>query len=228
MAKLIYSLDGAFIGEFPLDKGRLSIGRRVTNDIHIDNLAVSGEHAAITTIGKESFLEDLDSTNGTFVNGKAVKKHLLKHGDVIELGKYQLKFVNEPKAQGAHGSGQAEAGRIQSAPPADVPATPAAAPPAPAAAEPPAEFPLAHLQLLTGTSAGKELVLSKALTTLGKAGSQVAVISRRPGGYFITHVEGESHPVVNGTSVGGQAYPLNDHDVIEIAGVKMEFFLVSA
>lgn len=87
---------------------------------------------------------------------------------------------------------------------------------------------MAHIQVLNGPSMGKELVLSKALTTLGKPGVQVAVITRRPQGYFITHVEGQQHPVVNGESVGAQAHQLNDHDVIELAGVKMEFYFVSA
>ncbi len=91
MAKLIFSLDGAFLGEFPLDKDKITVGRRATNDIHIDNLAVSGEHATIVTIGNDSFLEDLGSTNGTLVNGKTIKKHVLQHADVIEFGKYQLK-----------------------------------------------------------------------------------------------------------------------------------------
>jgi hypothetical protein len=84
---------------------------------------------------------------------------------------------------------------------------------------------LAAIQILTGSSAGKELELTKNLTTLGKPGVQVAVITRRPHGYFITHVEGASYPVVNGKTLDPQAHQLNDHDVIELAGVKMEFFL---
>src|SRR5690606_20305899 len=98
MAKLIFSLDGAFLGEYPLDKERITIGRRPANDIHIDNLAVSGEHASVLTIGSDSFLEDLDSSNGTMINGKAIKKHILQHSDVIEIGKYQLKYINEVTA----------------------------------------------------------------------------------------------------------------------------------
>src|SRR3978361_1140045 len=102
MTKLILSLDGMVIREYPLTKERTTIGRKPHNDIQIDNLAVSGEHAVIVTILNDSFLEDLGSTNGTLVNGQPIKKHFLQPNDVIELGKYKLKYINEaPKAAGA-------------------------------------------------------------------------------------------------------------------------------
>ena len=94
-AKLILSLNNSVLGEFPLDKERIILGRKAENDIQVDNLAVSGQHAAIITILNDSFLEDLDSTNGTYVNGKLVKKHALKNGDVITIGKHELKYVND-------------------------------------------------------------------------------------------------------------------------------------
>src|SRR5450830_167868 len=237
MAKLIFSLDGAFLGEFPLDKDKITVGRRATNDIHIDNLAVSGEHATIVTIGNDSFLEDLGSTNGTLVNGKTIKKHVLQHADVIEFGKYQLKYINElaiPTGIGGSddfektmiirpmkAAALQELARPTAAPAPAAPITPVAAP----SAEPAI---IGRVQVLNGPSQGKELVLNKALTTLGKPGVQVAVITKRPQGYFITHVEGATHPIVNGQSVGAQAKSLSDHDVIEIAGVKMEFYLSAA
>jgi hypothetical protein len=238
MAKLIFSLDGAFLGEFPLDKDKITVGRRATNDIHIDNLAVSGEHATIVTIGNDSFLEDLGSTNGTLVNGKSIKKHVLQHADVIEFGKYQLKYINESAIPtGLGGSDDFEktmiirpmkAAALQDAakPQAPTPPSPAAIPVPPIPA--PESSIVGRVQVLNGPSQGKELVLNKALTTLGKPGVQVAVITKRPHGYFITHVEGAVYPVINGQSVGAQAYSLNDHDVIEIAGVKMEFYLGAA
>lgn len=234
MAKLIFSLDGAFLGEFALDKEKTTIGRRATNDIHIDNLAVSGQHALIALIGNDAFLEDLDSTNGTIVNGKTIKKQILQHGDVIELGKYQLKFVNEAMIGGAAAPQPADFEKTMMIRPAAMQAMTSAASSTPVAPVPPAAVtppkpevtPLANVQVLSGASTGKELALTKALTTLGKPGVQVAVITRRPHGYFITHVEGAIHPIVNGESVGSQAYALKDHDVIEIAGVKMEFYLV--
>jgi pSer/pThr/pTyr-binding forkhead associated (FHA) protein len=256
MAKLIQTLDGAVVGEHDLDKELLTIGRRPNNDIQIDNLAVSGSHAVIRTIGGDSFLEDLDSTNGTVVNGKPIKKHILQHGDVIELGKFQLKYVSEEAVNAAAvGGGMQEdfektmiirPSAMKPVAPAPTPAAPPApstisanfqqtttvqdalkgsAPPTPPTQN---EAPLGHIQVLSGPNAGRELALNKALTTLGKPGIQVAVITRRPHGYFITHVEGASHPVVNGQSVGAQAHELKDHDVIELAGTKMEFFLTKS
>jgi hypothetical protein len=250
MAKLILSMDGLVLKEIALTKERTTIGRKPHNDIQIDNLAVSGEHAVIVTILQDSFLEDLGSTNGTVVNGQPIKKHFLQSNDIIELGKYKLKYVNEAVA------GQAKAadfektmvlrpGSVKAATPALAPSAAAAAPvaagaknfsdtvagqsatAAPVAPSKPAAATQknAALQLLSGANAGKELDLTKPLTTLGKPGVQVAVITRRPQGFFITHVEGASFPVVNGKTLDAQAHSLNDHDVIELAGVKMEFFL---
>lgn len=235
-AKLILSLNNSVLGEFPLDKERIILGRKAENDIQVDNLAVSGQHAAIITILNDSFLEDLDSTNGTYVNGKLVKKHALKNGDVVTIGKHELKYVNDEASDeddefektmiirpGMAGHAAAAAKAQEHAPPA---AAPAAQAPPPGAAAPAAgtNLPLGKIQVLSGPGAGKELELRKALITLGRPGMQVAVITRRPQGYYITHVEG-THPVVNGDSIGGQARQLRDHDVIELAGVKMEFFV---
>jgi len=241
MAKLILSLDGSVIREVPLDKERVTIGRKPQNDIQIENLAVSSEHACIVTILNDSFLEDLGSTNGTLVNGNPIKKHILQNNDVIEVGKYKLKYIADTPGAGQTSADDFEKTMVLRSPmarPAVVPkpsgdtqtgaAPAAAAPPVataeaakPAAAAPP----LAAVQILNGPSAGKELELTKNLTTLGKPGVQVAVITRRPQGYFITHVEGASFPVVNGKALDAQAHPLKDHDVIELTGVKMEFFI---
>src|SRR5437667_11693977 len=95
MAKLILSMDNLVLKEIALTKERTTIGRKPHNDIQIDNLAVSGEHAVIVTILQDSFLEDLGSTNGTVVNGQPSKKHFLQNNDIIELGKYKLRYVNE-------------------------------------------------------------------------------------------------------------------------------------
>jgi|SRR5688500_3732556 pSer/pThr/pTyr-binding forkhead associated (FHA) protein len=258
MAKLILSMDGLVLKEIPLTKERTTIGRKPHNDIQIDNLAVSGEHAVIVTILNDSFLEDLGSTNGTVVNGNPIKKHFLQNNDVIELGKYKLKFVGEAAPAGAADKadfektmvlrpsamkaaadqakamgGGAQAAVAQRAAASQQVASAAAAtgvadkditkttPPAPK----PAGQPLGAIQLLSGANAGKELELTKPLTTLGKPGVQVAVLTRRPQGYFITHVEGANRPMVNGQQIGPAPHALKDHDVIELAGVKMEFFL---
>ena len=259
MAKLILTLDNTLVREVPLDKERIMIGRKPSNEIQIENLAVSGEHACIVTILNDSFLEDMGSTNGTLVNGQPIKKHILQNNDVIEIGKYKLKYVAGAPAQGAPAEDfektmilrpSAKAAAKPAAAPAAAPApaaaqpsmppptpkplvpglapaaVPAAAPAVAAAAAKPGEGqPLAAVQILSGPSAGRELDLVKNLTTLGKPGVQVAVITRRPQGYFITHVEGAKFPVVNGKTLDAQAQPLRDHDVIELAGVKMEFFI---
>ena len=249
MAKLVLSMETTMLKEIPLSKERTTIGRKPHNDIQIDNLAISGEHAVVITILNDSFLEDLGSTNGTFVNGQSVKKHFLQNGDTIELGKYRLKYVAEVPQQTTNADFEKtmilRPGAAQK-PPAEPVAPPPAAAPAPAApttpvshtttspgmapapATPPpaaAALPLGAIQILSGGNAGKEMELTKTLTTLGKPGVQVAVIARRPHGYFITHVEGASFPVINGKTLDAQAHQLADHDVIELAGVKMEFFL---
>lgn len=253
MAKIIVTLNNAILDEYPLVKVRTNIGRRPTNEIHLDNLAVSGEHAAIVKMGSDYFVEDLDSTNGTLVNGEATKKHLLKHQDVIELGKYQLKYVNDDTSD--HSSFNASSAfektmmihpsAIKSSRPKPL-EVPDASPALPQAHKEfsenkPVSKPatqavsatlsnatgetVGKIQVLNGSSSGRELVLNKALTTLGRTGVQVAVITKRPQGYFITHVEGKVLPIVNGVSTGAQAFALKDHDVIELAGVKMEFYL---
>ncbi len=281
MAKLILSLDGQLIKEFALSKERTTIGRKPHNDIQIDNLAVSGEHAIIMTILNDSFLEDLGSTNGTLVNGQPAKKHFLQSGDTVEIGKYKLKYVSDvvatmsqadfektmvlrspaaaPTKQDARNPTDTQT-NIQATPnltetasnvraaaavaaasaPAVAPAPATLAPtvtpvptnsPAPSPAAAPAKPAAATaqgmgtIQILSGPNAGKELPLAKPLTTLGKPGIQVAVIAKRPHGYFITHVEGANFPVVNGKTLDAQAHQLGDHDIIELAGVKMEFFL---
>jgi pSer/pThr/pTyr-binding forkhead associated (FHA) protein len=241
-------METTMLKEIPLTKERTTIGRKPHNDIQIDNLAISGEHAVVITILNDSFLEDLGSTNGTFVNGQSVKKHFLQNGDTIELGKYRLKYVSELPQQTAAADFEktmilrpgAAQKPVSPPPPPSAPAAPASvAPPAahtstspgmapqpaaaPAATAP--ALPLGAIQLLSGGNAGKEMELTKTLTTLGKPGVQVAVIARRPHGYFITHVEGASFPLVNGKSLDTQAHQLADHDVIELAGIKMEFFL---
>lgn len=249
MAKLILSLEGSVIREIPLDKERVTIGRKAQNDIPIENLAVSGEHACVVTILNDSFLEDLGSTNGTLVNGNPVKKHILQNNDVIEIGKYKLKYIVDattvvaaetpaedmektmvlrrpsapPKADAPRPPLDAQTPKIPPAPPPAAETQAKAAPPA--AVEKPAAPPKRPtIRIKSGASAGKELELTKNLTTLGKPGVQVAVITRRPQGYFVAHVEGAYFPVLNGKTLDAQAHPLNDHDILELAGVQMEFY----
>jgi pSer/pThr/pTyr-binding forkhead associated (FHA) protein len=221
MARLILSMDGLVLKEIPLDKERMSIGRKPHNDIQIDNLAISGEHAAIVTILNDSFLEDLDSTNGTLVNGQRITKHILKNNDVIELVKYRLKFISDEVAAGEPSGAALRAQRAAPAPPVPnsfADAQVAAPRPAPA----PLGMPQVTIRLASGPLEGKMLELVKALTSLGKPGVQVAVVARRTEGVFLTHVEGAEFPTVNGAPIGADPHLLNDGDVMEIAGVRME------
>ena len=235
MAKLIYSLNGSFLGEFTLDKEVFTIGRRASNDLHIDNLIISGEHAVIKIIGRDAFLEDAGSTNGTFVNGKQIQQHILQHDDVIQLGKYQLRYIaDEAGVPGRPAkklektkTDQMDAKQNKEAPALQQPETPPKAEPqsSPSNNASDKSPPVARVKVLTGTSKTKELLLNKTVTTLGKPGVQVAVITKRSQGFFLTHVEGQNHPLVNGKPIGVQAHALHNHDVIELAGSKMEFCL---
>jgi hypothetical protein len=241
MAKLILSMDGLVLKEIPLTKERTSVGRKPHNDIQIDNLAISGEHAVIVMILNDAFLEDLNSTNGTYVNGQPVKKHVLKDNDVVELGKYRLKFLKDAPDFSAGSTFEKafipapDASPLGASPRAHTDTMVGFAAEATLtdasstagwknAADAPANEAMGVVQVLSGRNVGRELELSKSLTTLGKPGVQVAVITRRPHGYFITHVEGDSFPILNGKQLDAQAHLLGDHDVIEIAGVKMEFY----
>jgi pSer/pThr/pTyr-binding forkhead associated (FHA) protein len=246
MARLILSLDGQVMAEYNMNKERYTVGRLPDNDIRIDNPAVSGHHSLIINILNDSFLEDLNSTNGTYVNGKLIKKHALQHGDVVTVGHHQLRFVDTQSADSepdefektmviTPGSAVAAAAakKAASAAPAAKPAASGATTSvrAPAVAmnagDHPIALPKAKLQVLSGAFAGRELELNKALTTLGRPGVQVAAITRRADGFFIVHVDSgkpNDYPHVNGTGIGEQARKLQDNDVILLAGVKMGFF----
>lgn len=267
MARLILSLDSQVLAEYNMSKERYTIGRLPDNDVRIDNPAVSGHHSLIINILNDSFLEDLNSTNGTYVNGKLIKKHALQHGDVITIGHHQLRFSDQQTSdteqdefektmvipagqQSARQLAKAEEAAAKAAASAaasavenkvdvrvEMPAAKAVPKPEPVshtataagidASSAPSALPLAKLQVLSGAFAGRELELTKALTTLGRPGVQVAAITRRAEGYFVVHVEsGEEgdYPLVNGQPIGAQARKLSDNDVLQLAGVKMGFF----
>jgi pSer/pThr/pTyr-binding forkhead associated (FHA) protein len=236
MAKLVLSFNGTTVREYELDQEIMTIGRKTDNDIQIDNLAVSGNHAKILTILNDSFIEDLSSTNGTFINGQKINKHALQNGEVMLIGKHELTYINEsanagdqfektmiirPDADGMPEQAESDQnleksiGKIAS----DLASAGAAGTEGPG---------LAHLKLLSGTNSGKELKLTKILTTLGKPGVQVAAITRRPTGYFLIVVDAGTagkNPLVNDTEIGKHAQPLSSGDTIEVAGVKMGFYL---
>jgi len=222
-----------------MTKERYTIGRLPDNDVRIDNPAVSGHHSLVINILNDSFLEDLSSTNGTYVNGKLIKKHALQHGDIVTVGHHQLRFA-ETVAEGeeqedefastmiinsspealqkaaeslaAEASVQADAGQAEAA---------VAAPPAPQKVN------NAKMQVMNGKFAGREVELNKALTTLGSPGAQVIAVTRRHEGYFVVLVENktpDNPPKINGEALGSQARQLDDNDIVELIGIKMGFF----
>jgi len=228
MARMILSLNGQTLAEYNLSKERYTVGRLPDNDIRIDNPAVSGHHSLIINILNDSFLEDLNSTNGTYVNGKLIKKHALANGDVITIGHHQLRFVDsgvddsqeEFEKTMVISTSKRDMERLQALAGEHVEEEAASPPLLPGSP--------ARLQVLTGAFAGRELVLKKPLTTLGRPGIQVVAITRRGETYSMVAVERGQRgnpPMVNGEALGTGARRLNDNDVLEIAGVKMGFFV---
>ena len=200
MPKLIVSIDGVVIKEVQLTKDRTTLGRRPYNDIVIDNLAVSGEHAVLQMMGADVHIEDLNSTNGTYINGKAVKKQLLKHNDTVEIGKHKIKFLNEMAGAGF------EKTMAFKAPAAE-----------------PVALGSASIKVISGAAAGREVTLVKVVTTIGKPGVAVAAITRRPHGYVVALVEGVNRPTLNDEPLETEAQVLKNGDVLELAGTKMQF-----
>jgi len=219
MPKMIVSIDGVVIKEVQLSKDRTTLGRRPYNDIVIDNLAVSGEHAVLLMNGNDVHLEDLNSTNGTYVNGKAVKKQMLQNADTIEIGKYKIKYVNEAVGASFEKTMIIKPGSM---PPAASPQTKPAAPVPAAPAIEPAVM-RGSIKVLSGAAAGREVALVKVVTTIGKPGVAVASITKRPQGFVVSHVEGASRPSVNGTVIGAEPVPLRHGDLLELAGTQMQF-----
>ncbi len=216
MPKMIVSIDGVVIKEVQLTKDRTSLGRRPYNDIVIDNLAVSGEHAVLQMSGTDVFVEDLNSTNGTYLNGKAVKKQQLSNGDTVEIGKYKIKYMSEVAGPGFEKTMIIKAGSAGLAAP--VGASAAAVAPVAAGAGP-----NAAIKVMSGAAAGREVALVKVVTTIGKPGVAVAAITKRPQGFVVAHVEGDNKPTLNGAAIGAEPVPLKNGDVLELAGTQMQF-----
>lgn len=233
MATIQISFNGEVERKLQLDKETMSIGRKSDNDIHLDNLAVSSHHAKILTILNDSFIEDLNSTNGTYLNGSLVKKNVLTDGDIIKVGKHELKYLNtnassdndfektmiiNPDPDGLQETeGSKEIDKSIGAIVAEIASSDSGK----------SSQQKATIRLVSGANSGKELPLTKVLTTLGKPGVQVAAITRRPTGYFLIHIDGGDNgerPKVNDTEIGSKAHLLDNNDELEVAGVKMTFF----
>lgn len=196
-SKLILSMDGLVLREVTPGKERMTIGRKPQNDIQIDNPAISGTHAVIVTLREDSFLEDLNSTNGTFVNGQPITKHFLEHGDVIEMGKYKLKYLREDAPPPMDGNVEGSKPRIKQG----------------------------VIKVVSGKNAGRELLLVKEVTTLGTPGVQVVTITRTGNDYSIAFVEGKTFPRVNNGTLDAKSRKLKHADRIDLDGAQLEFQL---
>jgi pSer/pThr/pTyr-binding forkhead associated (FHA) protein len=192
--------------EFAVVKPLTTVGRRGFNDVVVVHRSVSGEHALIRREGDCYFIEDLNSTNGTFVNGEFVKRHLLNHDDKVELGGCVLRFRTDDAAAATPGA----------APEPDTgPPTTSATMPQTLGQQP------ALIKVLSGEAAGRELLLTKVVTTIGKPGVQLASVSRRPSGFVLTHLQGRNRPVVNGVAMNQDVLIIRSGDVIELSGTQM-------
>lgn len=247
MPSVVITLDGEIVQEHTLTQARTTIGRRPWHDIVIDNLAVSGDHAVIIRTPEGYVIEDSGSTNGTLYRGEPISRHRLKDGDLLEIGRYRLRFLAAPAEPDTPALEKTVvmkspfAGKTLAELKGEAPAMDATTERFPTTFSPELS-PRAHggvatvtgveaaahpavLKILSGPQSGREIPLDKPLTSLGKPGVAVALITRKPLGYFLAHVDGHRHPLVNGNPINDKPCPLNHHDLIELGPVKMQFCL---
>lgn len=208
MPKLILTHDGAVIKEFVLDEERITIGRKPSNNIHIDDPTISGEHAAILTL-QNSYVEDLNSTNGTNLNGKPVTKRQLNHGDVIKIGRHEFKFVDDSLNQFERTVMiPAQSGKKETTTASKK----------------------YQVSIVSGPKSGEIIALSKPYTTLGSPGGQVAVIAKRGSNFYLMPMSGTINakpPVLNNNAIGVKSELLASGDVIEVSGTQLKFQEIS-
>lgn len=233
MAKLIVKFNNEVVDTVELKQGDTTIGRRPGSDIQLDNLAVSGFHANVFSIADDSFVQDMNSTNGTFVNNRRITKHHLKNGDMIVIGKHTLIYVADTTEKPAEdfaktviinpqrpdelqieetneaytGPGAKEAGVADAA---STPASPMKA----------------AIFVLSGANSGKRIDLTRPVTNFGRAGRRSGVIARNRTGAFTLFPGADGEPPrLNGSTVNLRGNELKDGDIIEIAGSRMQFYL---
>lgn len=235
MSKLIVSIEGVVVKEVQLTKARSTLGRRPYNDIVLDHLAVSGEHAVVELSGDAVSVEDLGSTNGTFVNGRPVRKQPLQHNDLIEIGRYRIQYLDgQSSTNQANLRADTDQVPISMPPASEFPASLAAASVGSSSGIEglDSDFPIDAgdmaerrpcIRVLNGAAAGHQIWLTKPVTTFGKRGYSVAAIKRGPHGFELSHLEGSHMPTVNGVSVAGGPIALQNRDQITIGSVRLEY-----
>jgi hypothetical protein len=228
MAKLVIKFNDTVIDQIVLKQGDMNIGRRPGSDILLDNMAISGNHATIFTIGEDSFIQDLNSTNGTFVNNKRITKHHLQNGDVVSIGNHTLSYINENAAKSGPNFAKTVIINPQQQETLLVEAASKAPPPGPAPVtrEPAPEITRhGSLFILSGANNGKRIDLTQPVTNLGRAGKRAGVISRSGNRYVLLPGDNNAAPRLNGVKVGSSGEELKNGDMIEIADARMQFYL---
>lgn len=229
MAKIVLSLDGRIIAQSFLDERRITIGRDPACGLVVPVAEVSSRHAEIYGVVNDHFIEDLGSTNGTMVNGQAVRRHLLQNGDVVFFGEYRLKYLNTAHSRVGFDRTQIlDPAQIEgfelndSVGGAELDCAGAAA------HEARARLTKGMVEGLAGQLAGQTVNIERVLMPIGVRGECVAVINRRPAGCFLTHVDGTVRTRVNGRDVGDSAVALADADLIEAGGERLRFHTVAS
>ena len=233
MAKIIIKFNNEVVDHVDLKQGDMKIGRKPGCEIMIDNLAISGEHANIFTVGNDSFIQDLNSTNGTLVNGKKITKHHLKNGDTIAIGKHTLVYLTES----AHLQepddfaktviiNPASRGTMETKPASEADESAAITletTPKDASAPKMERRRVGAIFVLSGVNSGKRIDLTKKITNIGRTGKRAAAITQTDMGYTLSPGEDET-PKLNGRPVPPEGTKLNNGDVIDVAGTRLQFY----
>lgn len=214
LGKLVIMKDMSVVGEVQLGARKIFIGRSAASNVQLNDIAVSRRHACLTRVYDDYFVEDLQSTNGTFLNHSPVSKHMLKHGDVLRIGSFSLRLVKYDVAAQRKSPGPdrgqdvaPQAGKGLKPGGLDRPSAPKAA----------------QLRFIRGPKKGQIEQLGQSLFTIGKPGGVLAAIARRPQGYFLLHISGSSHPRVNDREINtSKGVLLNEGDVLEVGDVCAE------
>jgi predicted component of type VI protein secretion system len=224
MEKLIVLTDDGPVEEFPLAEQRISIGRDETNAVCLGDKSVSRHHATLKRVFRGFLLEDEQSTNGTRVNGKLITKQFLNHGDLIEIGKYHLRYYGVQQVRD-----MADPDRTVVLQPVHQsslrppPEGPHPASPSPAPTSKVGQRAKAKVRFLSGAQQGEELTVDRPFFSVGKPGGDLLLINRRHTGYFLLKVGGEISPMINGNPIKAGGVELHSGDRIELGELSLEF-----